>query len=612
MKFLPIVTIALFALSFSFKASGQQPTAQDSTMFPFVIPWDDATSGTATDVSQMNTAPAGKNGFIVVRDGHFVESATGVRVRFLGTNLAFRADFPSHDDADKVAARMAKYGINLVRLHHMDNSTQGKGGSIWDISVADRQHIDPVQLDRLDYLIAQLKKHGVYVNINLHVSRTFSAADGFPPSISQVTLDFDKRLDEFEPRMIELQKNYARDLLTHVNPYTGLSYANDPCVAVVEINNENSLTGDPAWGPEQLSSLPEPFRGELVQLWNDWLIKKYGSADRLTEAWLPSTTPPGPSILTPNSPWTIEQGGTTQATLTKAAEDNQPQDAAAAVQIAITKTDGTNWHVQAHEAGLSLTNGSTYTVSFRAKADAPRDMGVDVRLDQDDWHNVGLQTTVKVGTDWQTYTLPFAAQDTAPAHNRISFTLGNQLGTVFIDDLRLEPGSRDSVNKLKQQVAAHALDIPSYGIVAEKRDWVAFLADTEKSYADNMRLYLRNTLKIHANVICSQVSYGGLTGLSREASSDFTDNHAYWQHPSFPHRAWDSSDWAIPNTAMVTDLANGGEGTLGGLAAYRVAGKPYTVSEYNHPAPNDYRADTDLVLSTFAAFQDWDAIYLFD
>ncbi len=43
-----------------------------------------------------------------------------------------------------------------------------------------------------------------------------------------------------------------------------------------------------------------------------------------------------------------------------------------------------------------------------------------------------------------------------------------------------------------------------------------------------------------------------------------------------------------------------------------MAGKPYTVSEYNHPAPNDYRAETLPELATFAAFQDWDAIYLFD
>src|SRR6185437_2268129 len=95
--------------------------AQPSTLFPFVIPWDDATPGTATDVSFLNVKPAGAHGGIVVKDGHFAEANTGRRVRFLGVNLAAHSAFPSHEDAEKVAARLAKYGVNIVRLHHMDN-----------------------------------------------------------------------------------------------------------------------------------------------------------------------------------------------------------------------------------------------------------------------------------------------------------------------------------------------------------------------------------------------------------------------------------------------------------------------------------------------------------
>jgi hypothetical protein len=39
---------------------------------------------------------------------------------------------------------------------------------------------------------------------------------------------------------------------------------------------------------------------------------------------------------------------------------------------------------------------------------------------------------------------------------------------------------------------------------------------------------------------------------------------------------------------------------------------PFTVSEYNHPAPNDYQAECVPMLAAFAALQDWDAVYLFD
>ncbi len=584
-------------------ASAQAASA--ATSFPFVLPWDDAAPGTITDVSFLNAKPAGVHGYVVARDGHFVETNTGKRVRFLGTNFAAKDAFPSHADAEKVAARIAKLGINLVRLHHMDNSNWGQDASIWDYAYQDRQHLSAVQLDKLDYLIAQLKKNGVYVNLNLHVSRTFSAADGFPASVGQIPTSFDKRVDEFDPRMIQLQKNYAHDLLTHVNPYTHLSYTADPAVAVVEINNENSLVGDP-WLTlgAGLDTLPEPFRGELVGMWNKWLLNKYGTDAKLQAAWAASLTPTGPGLLSAASQWSIEHQGTSQAAL-------QPE-AGGGVSLSITHTDGTDWHVQAHQTGLDLRSGAAYTVTFRAKADAARTLPVAASLDQDDWHNVGLQESAALTTDWKPFSFVFTAHDTVPNHARLAFTLGAQTGTVWIDSLQIHPGADASELPPGQSLLTKTVDVPLSPLKAQNDDWIAFLADTERSYADDMRGYLKNTLHVHASVICSQISWGGLTGLNREANSDFADNHAYWQHPTFPHKQWDPNDWVIANTPMVADFAANKGGTLRDLAEYRVAGKPYTVSEYNHPAPSDYRAETLPELATFAAFQDWDAIYLFD
>ena len=593
------------------------PSATPPVMFPFVLPWDDATPDTITDVSFLNARPAGVNGPITPKNGHFVESKTGKRVRFLGTNFAARSAFPSHADAEKVAARIAKLGINLVRLHHMDNSDWGQNASIWDYSYKDRQHLSVVQLDKLDYLVAQFKKNGVYSNINLHVSRHFSAADGFPASVSQIP-DFDKRVDEFDRRMIQLQKNYAHDLLTHINPYTHLAYAQDPAVAVVEINNENSLVSN--WGPlgEGLDTLPEPFRGELVGFWNVWLTKKYGTDAKVQAAWTAGLTPSGPDMLTQSSPWSIEHQGTSQAeivplTATEAVDAARRDGLYPPVLHAdVTQTDGTDWHVQVHQTGLNLTDGTTYTVSFIAKADKARTMPVSTGLDQADWHNVGLQASAALTTGWKPFRYVFTAHDTAPNHNRLAFTLGGQTGSVWISDLQIHPGAEGAGLAPSQSLTTKTVDIPTSGLKAQHDDWIAFLADTERSYAEKMRLYLKNDLHVRANVLCSQMGYGGLTSLTREANMDFADSHAYWQHPSFPHKAWDSNDWAMPNTAMVSDLAGGKGGTLQSLAEYRVAGKPYSVSEYNHPAPNDFRAETLPELATFAAFQDWDMIYLFD
>ncbi len=613
MKLFPLAACVLVLAG---PASAQAPSPP---MFPFVLPWDDAVPGTITDVSWLNAKPAGVNGSIVPKNGHFVESKTGRRVRFLATNFAALQAFPSHSDAEKVAAHVAKQGINLVRLHHMDNNWSGATGSIWDFSRADRQHFNPAQLDKLDYLFAQFKKNGIYSNVNLHVSRQFSAADGFPESVSKIPFDFDKRVDEFDRRMIQLDKNYAHDLLTHVNPYTGLSYANDPAVAVIEINNENSLVSN--WGPlgEGLGALPEPFRGELVGFWNDWLAKKYGTDAGVQAAWTKGLTPTGPGLLAGDSHWTSEHQGTSQAEIVLPSLlgpslpmiGNLFRQPAPDIQVNVTQIDSTDWHIQAHQAGLDLHDGSTYTVTFRAKADKNRPLPIAVSLDQADWHNVGLTGSADLSTDWKNFTYSFTAHDTIPSHGRIAFTLGGTVGTVWIAGLQIHPGAEGAGLQPGQSLTTKTIGIPDFSLNAQHEDWISFLADTERSYAEEMRSYLINDLHVHASVICSQMGYGGLTSLGREANMDFADNHAYWQHPSFPHQSWDMKDWTIPNTAMVTDMANGGGGTLRDLAEYRVAGKPYSVSEYNHPAPNDYRAEMMPELASFAAFQDWDMIYLF-
>ena len=53
-------------------------------------------------------------------------------------------------------------------------------------------------------------------------------------------------------------------------------------------------------------------------------------------------------------------------------------------------------------------------------------------------------------------------------------------------------------------------------------------------------------------------------------------------------------------------------GNLARLAEYRVANKPFTVSEYDHPAPSHYSAEMFPMIASFAAIQDWDGLYQFD
>ena len=200
----------------------------DDGLFPFVISYDMA-KGAATDFSPLLDAPAGKDGFIRVEDGHFVNDKG--RVRLNATNLTAAANFPTHEQAERVAERIANFGINCVRLHYMDwpygpeGFPLAKEPSIFANDGSER-NLDPEMLDRLEYLIAQFKQRGIYVDVNLYVARYQYHYKGQNATNAFIQAK---------------EREYAKDLLTHVNPYTGLPMTKDPVVAVVELNNEDAL-----------------------------------------------------------------------------------------------------------------------------------------------------------------------------------------------------------------------------------------------------------------------------------------------------------------------------------------------------------------------------------
>lgn len=191
-------------------------------------------------------APAGKHGFVKVKDGRFYFE-DGMHAKFWGTNLTFSACFPDKKQAEIVADRLAFFGFNAVRLHHMDSSFEPRGifedifPAFKDPQMKKTGTLSKKQLDRLDYLIYQLKQRGIYVDVNLLVSRHFTEADGV---IDAGKLGMAaKPASMFDSRLIGLQKKYAKDLLTHYNPYTKLRYCDDPAIALIEITNENSIFG---------------------------------------------------------------------------------------------------------------------------------------------------------------------------------------------------------------------------------------------------------------------------------------------------------------------------------------------------------------------------------
>lgn len=579
----------------------------------FVWPAMEAKQGTALDGSGLNHHPAGALGRVVVRDGQFATELGG-RLRFWGCNLSSGENFPDAETAKRLARRLAKGGINIARLHHLDNNWSVESrGSLWSPGDSQRIKVDAQQLDKLHRLIAELKRVGIYSNLNLKVSRTFSAADGFPETISQ-TPPFQKRVDYFQRRMIELQKDYARQLLATKNPYTGLTLAEDPALAIVEINNENSLLGMRTRDVgRDLDKLPEPFRTELAGLWNVWLARKYPDDSQLAAAWQSEVTPAGQNAITTDSRWRPDaQPGNEVAVLSDPAERG-------AVHFQVKRSDGVRWRAAAFLDRIELMDRGTYTVTFAARADAARPVQVAIGRDEPDWRTDkwrtrGLVTTLSLTPEWTEFRFVINAHSVVDVGSRFTVIAGHQPGDIWLKNLRIESGSATAGLRPGQSTAEGSVPIPTDATPVQWRDWLEFLVDTEVAYVAEMRDYLQRGLKVVAPIVCTQANYGGIAGLVRERSSDFIDAHSYWQHPDFGGAAgvWDLANFTINNTPQISEYGPRWFGELGGIALLRVAGKPFSVTEVDSPAPNDYACELYPLLATFGSVQDWDALYPFD
>lgn len=251
------------------------------------IPPVEPNSG-ALNFSHLLDAPAGCHGFVRVKNGHFYFE-DGVRSRFLGFNIASRSNTPTHEDAEKLAARFASMGVNLIRLHAAD-APIGEGAGNWssckeapllDYNRGTTRVFNPEGLDRFDYLFAKLKEKGIYLHIDLLVARAFLEGDdlAYPGSIPECL----KRHPMYNARLIELQKEYARGLLCHVNSYTGLTIKDDPAVITVQMTNEESAIKGNSGG--DAGEEMKPYRDEVEKRFGDFLLMKYHTREELKKAW---------------------------------------------------------------------------------------------------------------------------------------------------------------------------------------------------------------------------------------------------------------------------------------------------------------------------------------
>jgi len=549
-------------------------------------------------------------GFVKTNGSSF--EVNGEKIRFWGSNIVADAAFPSKNTAKIAAARAHKFGFNLMRIHHVDNNWSGT--TLFDYSKGTRT-LHAAHLDQLEYFISELKNHSIYIDMNLNVSRGFTKLDGVPEADS--LKDFAKALTIFDPHLIELQKEYAKNLLTHTNPYTGKALVDDPVMAMVEIINENSLLRN--WREDKLrlladgGNLPRRHFDMLDSLWIDFLTTKYATTAKIDSAWKPVGNEVETVLFSSDfessiSPWKLETNATGNGSATLTTDANGGLKAA---NLNITNLGSAEWHVQFYKQNNTVEKGGLYELKFWAKADANKKVKINFSLGQDPWTWYG-GTEFSLTTDWKEYTVTFKAPEKTN-NLRIGVTGFSALGNYFLDDVSFKTivkkglGDTESLESknIPQITFSERLSYTAHRI----QDQIAFYIYLQKKFMDDMKSYLVNDLGVKVPITANNWLVGP-EDLMSATNMDYTDNHSYWNHPNFPNEPWSSTDWYIDNTSLVKNTSGGSISPI--FEGYQFPDKPYTISEYNHCSPNQFQAEMLPMISYYAGFHGVDAIMFFD
>lgn len=238
-----------FKITLSTKGFGESPikTGESLTQESIsswhnnTIPWN--TSPIDLSFLNNNHKPAGKHGVLKAKgDALFFED--GTPAKFWGANIQSSALFRTSDlNIKKQAKRIARLGFNLIRIFQHDVAWAQP--NIFLKSKHDTLALNPLSFKKIDWWIKCLKDEGVYIWLDLQVKRPYTENDGinFFSEIAKgkpfhILKGFNYYNTSIQKRMMDFNTAY----LSHINPYTGFAYKNDPAIVSTLLLNENDLT----------------------------------------------------------------------------------------------------------------------------------------------------------------------------------------------------------------------------------------------------------------------------------------------------------------------------------------------------------------------------------
>jgi len=230
------------------------------------------------DLRYLNEKVAGETGFVhLSADGNSFVRGDGAPMRFWMVQCNTALFMGGKAQGDQHARWLARLGVNFARVSGGTLNPRAAGSHPEDIEKAN--------LDGTWGFVAAMKKQGIYSMLN-----PYWAAGGSDLANWGVEGYSGKQarpwgLLFFNPQLQAAYRGWMKHMMTDVNPYTGIPLAQDPSVAVILLQNEDSLL----WFSE--GSIKGAQRELLCKRFGDFLIQKYSSLDKAVQAWDGTTLP---------------------------------------------------------------------------------------------------------------------------------------------------------------------------------------------------------------------------------------------------------------------------------------------------------------------------------
>jgi len=166
---------------------------------------------------------------------------TGDELRLFGANyclmsgqdyrMAGRIGADRKAMIDEDMAQFARMGWTALRLCSWGD---------WENADREGNLVANEHLDLLDYLVAKARARGIYLLLTpIHTyDPAFPDEMGTPSSNVGFSRYFARDRMGADPASIAAQVRYIRQLLSHVNPYTGVALKDEPAIVFIEMINE--------------------------------------------------------------------------------------------------------------------------------------------------------------------------------------------------------------------------------------------------------------------------------------------------------------------------------------------------------------------------------------